>query len=165
MAEHIATERPSLYEVQHIPPAYPARMFPGRCRHEPQFKLAARCESVRFRSRTKIEISHHMCLACGRSLPATYGGNVLVDVEMLLAEFGWHRQLAARLHAIRAKWARIATYLFSERGWTGRHEAVARLIDPNLTMRLAFETGPDARGVRLGRISFDRSYMREAAHG
>ena len=154
----------ALYEVLYLPSDYPTKMFPSRCQHEPQFKMVVNCEIVRGKRGNRLELDHVLCLACGRSLPATHGGNVLVDVQMLLSDMGSrHWKFAQRLIAIRNKGARLATYLFDESGWTGRHESVARLIDPNLTMRLTFETDPSACGVRLGRISFDQSYLRATA--
>jgi hypothetical protein len=86
---------------------------------------------------------------------------VLVDLLMLHGEFAWHAEIGPRIVAIRDKWARIATYLFDETGWTGRHEAVARQIDPNLTMKLIFEGRPHKKTkVRMARISFDPEYLR-----
>lgn len=147
------------YTVRLHPPEYPTRLFPGRCQHQPQFVMQA---AVRLGSgRKPMEIEHSMCLACGLSRPATYGGNVFVDLHRLWEHLGWHAHIGAQLLHIRGKWARIATYLFDDNGWNGRHERIARLIDPNLTMRLVVtETG---HATRIGQVFADSSYQREAA--
>lgn len=155
------------YEVHLHPPAYPGKLFPRHCRHEPQFVMQANVEVTKDgRGRNQIEIDHSVCLACGLSRPCTVGGNILVDLQMLWEHLGWHASIGARIIHIRNKWARIATYLFDESGWNGRHEQIARLIDPLLTMKLRLETieSPDANatGHRMGHVSFDPSYMRGA---
>lgn len=153
-------EKPTTYAVHYHPPDYPERLFPGRCQHEPQFGFHANLE-IRPgpRGRNQIEIDHAICLACGLPRPCTIGGNVLVDCQMILADHGMrHWRIALQVQHIRDKWSRIATYLFDENGWNGRHERIARLIDPRLTMKLKLE--PCSGKMRLGTISFDPEYIR-----
>lgn len=150
----------STYEVHYHPPVYPARCFPGRCTHDPKFVMQANVVlPPRKAKRRNIEIDHVVCLACGKSLDATYGGNVLVDLLMLWDRFGWNAQIGSRIITLRNKWSRIATYLFDENGWNGRHEAIARLIDPNLTMKLRIEALPGGEH-RMGTVNYDNSYLR-----
>jgi hypothetical protein len=151
------------YVVHYHPPVYPARCFPGRCTHEPQFVMQANVELPnRKAGRKQMEVDHMVCLACGKALPATYGGNVLVDLQMLWGSFGWNAQIGSRIIHLRNKWTRLATYLFDENGWNGRHEAVARLIDPNLTMKLKIESLPGGEN-RMGTVRYDASYLRPCA--
>lgn len=148
------------YEVHLHPPDYPERCFPKHCKHAPQFVMQAKVHLVRHKNRNAIEIDHAVCLACGLPRPCTIGGNILVDLTALIARFGWHPKIGARLLFLRRKWTLLATYLFEAEGWNGRHERVARLIDPNLTMKLRHE--PVSEGhVRMGTFSFDPSYLRE----
>lgn len=157
------------YTVSLHPPKYPERMFPGRCTHEPQFVMQARVTIDKAGTkRAGIVTEHAMCLACGSPRPCSYGGNVFVDLHELWAELGWHAEIGARLLAVREKWARIATYLFGPDGWNGRHERIARLIDPKLSMRLVVQdTGrrsESGRRIQIGQVTgFDPSYLREAA--
>lgn len=154
------------YEVHYCPPSYPARLFPGRCKHEPQFVMHADLRLVaRKRGGSIIQVDHRVCLACGRSIDATHGGNVLVDLHMLWLRLGWHPEIGARVLALRDRWFRIATCLFDKKGWNGRHERVARLIDPHLTMKLRLRSLRRRRPrklLRIGIVSFDRSYLRPA---
>ena len=149
---------PVAYEVVLRPPAYPSRLFPRRCQHDPQFVMSA---DVRLGGVGRdMEIDHSVCLACGSSLPSTYGGNIFVDLHMLWEELGWHAEIGARIIFIRGKWAKIATYLFTSDGWNGRHERVARIIDPRLTMKL--DLADAGHGLRLGTVSYDADYRRWA---
>ena len=154
------------YEVHLHPPKYPDRCWPSRCRHEPQFVMQAAVHIERRKGRNHVEIDHSVCLACGMPRPCTVGGNVLVDLQMLWERFGFHAEIGSRVAHLRNKWACIATYLFEERGWNGRHERVARLIDPLLTMKLVIEPinhpAAIAAKQRWGRITFDPSYLRWA---
>lgn len=152
------------YEVVLVPPRYPVGLFPRRCQHAPQFVMSAWAYTERDkRGRAKVVTEHSLCLACGLPRPCSYGGNVFVDLHCLWGVLGWHAEIGARLLTIREKWARIATYLFDEDGWNGRHERVARQIDPLLTMRLVVhETGG---AVRLGQVYADASYQREGRRG
>lgn len=153
------------YEVHLHPPAYPEKCRPSLCRHEPQFVMQYDAKIVRTKGKNHIEIDHSVCLACGLARPCTIGGNILVDLVMLWERFGFHAQIGSRVARLRDKWSRIATYLFDENGWNGRHERVAKLIDPLLTMKLFIEQinhpAAIAAGHRMGRISFDPSYVRE----
>ena len=142
------------------PPAYPDRCFPSRCRHEPQFVMAAHVQPGG--RKKSIEIDHRVCLACGLSLPATHGGNVLQDLEALWDRFGWNPDIGARIIELRMLWLRIAQHLFNEDGWNGRHERIAKLIDPHLTMRIE-DAGQDASGLRYVSVHIDDSYLRSAA--
>ncbi len=158
------------YTVHYHPPKYPDRCFPSRCRHEPQFIMQQAVHIVpRKRGGNSIEIDHSVCFACGLPQPCTIGGNVLVDLTMLWGRFGFHAEIGGRVQELRDKWARIATYLFGPEGWNGRHERIARLIDPSLTMKLKLHryrgrSRRITRGVtRMGVISFDRKYLRETA--
>lgn len=149
------------YTVHYCPPEYPARCNPASCKHEPQFVVQADVKiNWNSRGKNKIEIDHAVCFACGKPMPSTIGGNVLVDLQMLWERFGWQAQFGARIITLRNKWAKIATYLFDENGWNGRHERIARLIDPKLTMKLTIERLSAEH--RMGRISFDPSYLRAA---
>jgi hypothetical protein len=159
---------PVSYTVHYHPPAYPEKCRPFRCQHEPQFVMQAAVHIVpRKRVGNTIEIDHAVCLACGKAMPCTIGGNVLVDLNMLWGRLGWHAEIGGRILELRGKWSRIATYLFGPKGWNGRHERIARLIDPDLTMKLKLQRikGEPRRvtrdTVRMGVISFDRSRMRE----
>jgi hypothetical protein len=157
------------FEVHYAPPAYPRACHPFTCRHEPQFYLLHNTEIVpRGRGGNKIELDHLVCMACGRALPGTIGGNVLVDLTMLIKRFGWHPGFAPRLYELRGRWSRIAARLFGPKGWSGRHEKIARLIDPRLTMKIRpaarSERGRRRRGHDwLGIMSFDPCYLREVA--
>lgn len=149
----------SRYTVHMRPPTYPKRCFPGRCRHEPQFVMQHDVHIVRKkRVGNQIEVDHAVCLACGMPQPCTIGGNVLVDLHMLWLHLGWHAVIGARIQHLRERWARLAAGLFDENGWNGRHERIARLIDPPLTMRIFLErpVGP----VRIGTFRFDPSLVR-----
>lgn len=156
------------YEVHLCPPKYPAQCHPWRCRHEPQFVMQANVEIVkRKRGGSIVEVDHAVCLACGKSMASTYGGNVLVDLQMLYSRFGWHAQIGGRVIELRNKWSRIATYLFGPKGWNGKHEKLARLIDPNLTMKIKLRRVGKRRRftqqtIRMGTIAFDQSYLRPA---
>lgn len=160
---------PLSYSVHLHPPKYPERCFPSRCRHEPQFMMQQAVHIVPRKRGNAIEIDHSVCLACGLPQKATIGGNVLVDLQMLYGHLGWHNVIGARIVELRSKWSRIATYLFDAKGWNGRHERIARLIDPNLTMKLKLQRikGEPRRITRATRrmavISFDREYLRETA--
>lgn len=94
---------------------------------------------------------------------------MLVDLTMLWGRFGHQPAIGARILQLRDKWSRIATYLFGPQGWNGRHERIARLIDPSLTMKLRLQRikGETRRITRETRrmvvVSFDRSYLREEA--
>lgn len=153
------------YEVHLSPPDYPAGCHPWRCKHEPQFVMQADLHLTRPKRGPKIEIDHSVCFACGKPMPCTVGGNVLVDLQMLWERLGWHAKLGARILVLRNKWARIATYLFDETGWNGRRETVARMIDPKLIMRLRIEPIDHPTAIanrhRIGVITFDPSYLRE----
>lgn len=157
---------PLEYEVVLLPPAYPPGLFPARCRHEPQFVMQAAVTIERDKSgHAHIVIEHAMCLACGMPTPCSYGGNVFVDLHMLWEHLGWHAQIGSRLLLIRGKWARVARRLFGPDGWNGRHERIARLIDPKLTMTLEVtSTGRadvDGREMLLGQVtSYDLDYRR-----
>lgn len=152
---------PVSYTVHLHPPAYPDKCRPFACRHEPQFKMTQACHIVaRKRGGSQIEYDHMVCLACGLPQPCTIGGNVLVDLTMLLGRLGWHAEIGARIQLLRSKWSRIATYLFDAKGWNGKHERIARLIDPNLTMKLKLRRIKGQR-TRMGVIKFDRHYLRE----
>lgn len=152
------------FEVHYHPPVYPDTCFPGRCTHPPEFKIQSHVEIVkRKRGGAAVEIDHVVCLGCGASLGATHGGNVLVDVSMCLATEGpKHWRFALRLAQIRNKWARIATHLFNENGWNGRHQRIAKMIDPNLTMKLFIEGRVRGSSTQIGRIAFDSTYIRTA---
>lgn len=154
--------RPADYKIHYHPPVYPDGCFPSRCRHDPQFVMCANVELVpRRRGGHTMEIDHSMCLACGLPQPCTIGGNVLVDCQMILTgKAARHWRIYLRVQQIRDKWSRIATYLFDENGWNGRHEQVARLIDPNLTMKFRLEPISGTTKQRMGTISFDNSYLR-----
>lgn len=159
---------PVSYTVSYHPPAYPEKCRPFACKHEPQFVMQHAVHIVpRKRGGNSIEIDHAVCLACGKAMPCTIGGNVLVDLHMLWGHLGWHAQIGGRILELRSKWSRIATYLFDAKGWNGRHERIARLIDPNLTMKLKLQRikGQPRRitrdVTRMGTISFDREYLRE----
>jgi hypothetical protein len=159
---------PLSYAVHLHPPAYPEKCRPFRCEHEPQFVMQQAVHLVpRKRGGKSIEIDHAVCLACGLPRPCTVGGNVLVDLNMLWGHLGWHAQIGARIIELRGKWGRIASYLFGPKGWNGRHERIARLIDPKLTMKLQLQRikGQPRRvtpnTVRMSVVKFDRSYLRE----
>lgn len=150
------------YEVHLHPPQYPAKCFPWRCRHPPQFHMCAEVHIVPAkRGGRQIEIDHFVCFGCGLPQTSTFGGNVLVDLQMILMS-ARHWKIAARAEWLRGRWARIAAHLFDGDGWTGRHERIARIIDPNLTMRMHVPTGEPGR-TRMATISIDREYLRETA--
>lgn len=144
------------YSIHLHPPEYPVGCFPGRCAHGPQYVMSAQVRLGSYRK--PMEIDHTVCLACGLSRPSAYGGNIFVDLHHLWEKLGWHAAIGGRIIVIRGKWARIATYLFGDNGWNGRHERIARLIDPNLTMRL--QITEDGHGGRLGQVSADPEYFR-----
>lgn len=158
-----SAREPIAYEVHYHPPDYPERCFPSLCQHPPQFKMHADLRLVPTkRGGSKIEIGHAVCLGCGKSQEATYGGNVLVDLSMIYEMQGSkHWKIAQRTLHLRQRWSRIATHLFDEKGWNGRHEKVARMIDPNLTMKLTFQPIAGTTTQRMGTIAFDSSYLRE----
>ena len=154
--------RQPLYTLHYLPPKYPDTCFPGRCRHDPKYLFSA---SVRIREdkrrKERIEIDHAVCLACGLPQPCSYGGNVLVDCQMILQGLGQrHPLIMFRVQQIRGKWAKIATHLFDKRGWNGRHEKIARIIDPKLTMKLRLYPVKGTKTVSVGKISFDPDYLR-----
>lgn len=153
----------SEYQVHLLPPPYPESCRPFTCRHEPQFVMSHAVHIRRVRSHNKVEIDHAVCLACGAPQPCTVGGNVLVDLHLLWRKFGAHPQIGSRIIQLRERWARIAPYLFDETGWRGRHERVARLIDPPLTMRLAVSPAANQAHDRMGTISFDLTLVRDAS--
>jgi hypothetical protein len=145
------------YELHLCPPDYPVKMSPWRCRHEPQYIICAGARIAPGKRGNVIEIDHSMCLACGAPRPCTHGGNVFVDCAQILgATVGSNWKIAVRVKRIGERWARIALRLFDESGWNGRHEAVARLIDRNLTMKIA------VRGHEFLSVKFDREYLRDA---
>lgn len=156
-------QKPVEYEVHYHPPEYPETCFPSRCRHEPQYAFAADVHIVEAKGGgNQIEIDHAICLACGATQPCTIGGNILVDCQMILADKGTrHWRIYMRVQQIRDKWSKIATYLFDENGWNGRHERIARMIDPRLTMKLTSEP-ISGTTTRMGKISFDPDYVRWA---
>jgi len=151
------------YTVSFNPPAYPPGFFPSRCKHEPQFIMCAGTRIAKAKRGSQIEVDHSVCLACGSAQPCTIGGNILVDLAALWAEKGWHVQIGMRVMDARDKWARIAAHLFGPKGWNGRHERIARMIDPNLTMRLSFKKSATRDGTRVGFMRFDPAYVRAAA--
>lgn len=148
--------------ISYNPPAYPDRLFPSRCQHEPQFIMCAGTRITKAKKGSKIEIDHSFCLACGTPQPSTFGGNIMVDLSAIWREKGWHMQIGQRVQELRQRWTMIAFRLFDENGWTGRHERIARMIDPKLTMRV-FTDGYASNGVRIGRYHADASYARAAA--
>jgi len=153
-------------EVHLCPPEYPDACRPWRCRHEPQFVMQADVKIVPLRrGGSTIEIDHAVCLACGKSMGSAYGGNVLVDLHMLWRHLGWHAKIGSRIITLREKWTRIAMHLFGRDGWNGRHEAIARMIDPHLTMKIRPAPGQGRRkgARRLMFMSFDESYLRPLA--
>jgi hypothetical protein len=78
--------RPTGYTVHYGAPAYPEKCFPSRCKHPPEFALVGDVHIVpKKRGGNIIEIDHNVCLACGMPLPATIGGNVLVDLSVIFA--------------------------------------------------------------------------------
>jgi hypothetical protein len=163
-----AMNAPLSYTVHYLPPAYPAKCRPFKCRHEPQFVMQHAVHIVPAkRGGSKIEIDHSVCLACGLPQGCTVGGNVLVDLQMLWGRFGFHPAIGDRVLELRDKWSRIASYLFDARGWNGKHARIARLIDPNLTMKLKLQRikGQPRRitrgTTRMAVITFDREYLRE----
>jgi hypothetical protein len=155
----VAPQKPLEYEVHYRPPDYPERLFPSRCKHEGPMAMLAELHLVPAKGGGRqIEIDHSVCFGCGLPQVSTYGGNALVDLTMILATQGAkHWKFAQRANFIRGKWARIATYLFDENGWNGRHERIAKIIDPRLTMKLFIEGEGE---VRMGRIKFDQEYLR-----
>jgi hypothetical protein len=109
-----------------------------------------------------VEFDHAVCLACGSTRPCSIGGNVLVDLTMLLqSKAAAHWMIALRMQTLRNKWGRLATYLFDENGWNGRHERIARQIDPKLSMKLTLQPVGQS-DVRMGSIRFDPDYLRWA---
>jgi hypothetical protein len=159
---------PLSYTVHLHPPAYPEKCRPFACRHEPQFVMQHAVHLVpRRRGGKSIEIDHAVCLACGLPQPCTIGGNVLVDLNMMWGHLGWHAEIGGRILELRGKWSRIATYLFGPKGWNGKHERIARLIDPNLSMKLKLQriSGQPRRitrgTTRMAVITVDREYLRE----
>ena len=154
-------KKPIEYEVHYHPPEYPEKCFPTRCEHEPQFGWVADVHLKPAKGGgSKIEIDHAICLACGMARPCTIGGNILVDCQMILAGNGArHWRIYMRVQQIRDKWSKIATYLFDENGWNGRHEKIARMIDPKLTMKLTIEPASGTT-TRMGKIRFDPDYLR-----
>lgn len=146
----------SAYTVHLLPPQYPERCFPSRCSHEPQFTMQAEVRIIRpKRGRARLEVHHAVCLACGAPRPATYGGNIFIDLNALWEEFGHNALIGSRILVLRGKWARIASHLFGPEGWNGRHERVARLICPDLVMRLEISAAPWGNGARLAQVRFE----------
>ena len=149
------------YEVHCAPPDYPEKCFPKRCKHEGQFAMFAELHlrpAAKGRG-TQVEIDHAVCFNCGLPQESTYGGNIIVALTLILQTQGpKHWKFAVRAEQLRAKWSRIATYLFDENGWNGRHKRIARIIDRNLTMKLSLEPGPGK--VRFGRVQHDWDYLR-----
>lgn len=144
------------YTVTMCPPAYPGKLRPFTCRHAPQHHMMASMTLDQKRG-CKWNVQHLVCLACGAPLPCTVGGNVLVDLRYLFAEFGWHPKLHDRIVQLRGRYARLAWRLFDANGWNGRHERWARLIDPNLTMKLAL-AGEHADGTRMVMCRYDPEF-------
>lgn len=152
------------YELHLHPPKYPDKLHPFTCKHEPQFKMVADARIVPSkRGGNGIEYDHMICFACGAPQGCTYGGNLLVDLQMIWDKLGAHMQIGMRIIRLRDRYARIARKLFDEKGWNGKHERIARLIDPNLTMKLSVEKVGHAEDDQyVGRMRFDESYLRAA---
>lgn len=152
--------KPVEYEIHYAPPDYPEKCFPSRCRHEGPFAMFAELHLCQAKGAGRqIEIDHAICFNCGLPQESTYGGNVLLTLTLIMQIQGpKHWKFAMHAQHLREKWTRIATYLFDEKGWNGRHERIARMIDRNLTMKLAIEG--ECGSVRIGRVSFDEEYLR-----
>lgn len=154
-------KKPLEYEVHYHPPDYPEKLFPSRCKHEGPDAMCAELHLVPAKGGGRqIEIDHAVCFRCGLPQPATYGGNALVDLSMIAAIQGpkcW--KFAIRANYLRDRWSRIATYLFDEKGWNGKHERIAKMIDPRLTMKLILEP-VSGTTTRMGKIKFDPEYLR-----
>jgi hypothetical protein len=150
------------YELHYHPPIYPETCSPRQCEHKPEHLFVGDVHIVpNNKGGNDIETDHALCLGCGMPQPCTIGGNVLVDCQVILADKGArHWRIFMRIQQIRDKWARIATYLFDENGWNGRHEKIARIIDPKLTMKLTFEPIGGTTRIRMGKIKFDPDYLR-----
>jgi len=165
-----ADREPGFFTVSYHPPSYPEKQFPWRCSHDPKFALCHATHIVKSqRGRMHLEIDHLVCLACGAPQASTVGGNILVDLQMLWGKYGWHAKFGARIIRLRNRWSRIATYLFDENGWNGRHESIARMIDPKLTMKFRVEEidHPAARenNDRIACVAYDPAYVRPASAG
>lgn len=151
----------ALVSVHYHPPRYPSGFFPSRCTHPPEFSVVSDVKLVETASGEKrMESDHSICLACGLSRPSAYGGNVLVDCQMVMRD---HRARNVRIHIrvqqLRDKWARIARHLFDENGWNGRHECVARMIDPKLSMKMRVQATGHG-DINIASVQFDPSYLR-----
>lgn len=151
------------FTVIYMAPKYPTGFRPWSCRHKPEFVMCAETRIINDkRGRSGIQIDHLVCLACGAPRPCTVGGNVLVDLTMLLKDkAARNATIGMRVVRLRERWTRIARRLFDANGWNGKHERVARMIDPHLTMRITpfDEAGQDSP---IGLFHFDREYVREA---
>lgn len=109
-----------------------------------------------------IEIDHAVCFNCGLPQKSTYGGNVLLALTLIQQIQGtkcW--QFGLRAQYLRDRWSRIATYLFDENGWNGRHERVAKIIDAHLTMKLSLQEIVGT-ATRVGTVKYDEEYLRPA---
>jgi hypothetical protein len=129
------------YALSAVLVRWPAGLFPGRCKHRPEHVVVADSQFVRpvRRGRVLVAVYHSVCLSCGMARPATVGGNVLADCIALLeadCPILADPALRTRVHFILARWVRLARRLFGREGWNGRHERIARLIDPSLSMRI-----------------------------
>lgn len=143
------------YTVHLLPPDYPQQLHPFTCPHRPQFHMMAGGIVVKH----KVEIDSLLCMACGKPLAASYGGNVFSCItECLGSDHGMNAKIAEHLRYLSARYLRVASRLFGPNGWTGWHRRWAEMIDPNLTMRIS-PAGAYADGTRFFRVNVDESYF------
>lgn len=101
----------------------------------------------------KIKLDSPMCMACGSPLPGTHG-NIFSCIAECYGHVGFNQKIGAQLLYIRDRYLRLATRLFDENGWNGRHRQWAALIDPNLTMRIE-PRGVHSDGTRFVAVFVD----------
>lgn len=136
------------------PPNYPRLLRPGKCSHDPRYQMSAGAKFVQ----RKIELYSPICMACGKPLPGTSGGNVFTCIVECLGAVGFNIKITTQLRYLSERYLRIARHLFDGDGWTGRHRKWAALIDPNLTMRI-WEAGRAPDGTILYSVNADDEYF------
>lgn len=149
-----AEPQPS-FTIHVVPPKYPAKLTPWRrCKHPPQFRLFLDMEAVRAPNGgiKGYDMIGQICFGCGKPLEGSHVSTIFHTLSDMMGEY-WAFQPAntARIRYLSDRWTRVAMCLFGPEGWTGRYEHVARMIDPELTMRL---TETVIGGDRLAHLTF-----------
>lgn len=154
----MASEANVSYSVHLCPPDYPRQLHPFRCAHDPIYQMCAAAWTDRIGGKSVYVIDSPICMACGKPLPGTYGGNVFGCLSSCYAVVGSNAEIGLHIRYLIDRYLRIAARLFDESGWTGRHRKWAELIDPKLSMRVAGD-GRHSDGTRFFRVKIDDSYF------